>query len=100
MYLSAFGATEQQYGEMKFGICSVMLERCMRIKAETLLPFDDDDKVVFDALNLVKQRELADYQSRLTSARRLAISRARKRPPHYYASKFVPKILKRASHPV
>jgi len=64
----------------------------------SLLPSDDDDGRSFLMLNLVKQRAEASYGNRpdlkpqwVTSGRDA---------DQYYASQFLPKILKRAGHPV
>lgn len=77
---------------------SGLSEELARDTAGWILPRDDDDGRSFLMLNLVKQREFPDYGVRPDLKPAWVKSGAD--ADQNYAMQFVPKILKRACHPV
>ena len=69
-----------------------------RSMAMSLLPNDDDTGSSFVMLNLVKHRQLADYGAR-PDLRPSGVTTGAE-ADMFYGATFVPKILKRACHPV
>ena len=68
------------------------------LTAKRVLPQDGDDGRSFLMLNLVKQREFPDYGSRADL--KPAWVRSGADADEHYASQFLPKVIKRAGHPV